>query len=94
MCILAHPDEKALEAARIFVGFWTDKGCCDEATKAFLRTLRDQQLFLFGTAGFGGNTAYFGKILDAVKANIDETVSIIGDFMCQGKMPADGTNNS
>lgn len=82
------PDEQALSAPIIFTGFWTDKGSCDETTKAFLKTLRDRQLFLFGTAGFGGNAAYFEEILKAVKANIDTTVSVMGDFMCQGKMSA------
>lgn len=82
------PDEKALTAPLIFVGFWTDKGNCDESTKAFLKMLKEQKVFLFGTAGFGGNAAYFEKILDAVKTNICETVRVSGDFMCQGKMPS------
>lgn len=82
------PDEQALAASMIFAGFWTDKGGCDETAKAFLKSLKARQLFLFGTAGFGGNTAYFDQILNTVKANIDVSVSVSGSFMCQGKMPA------
>ena len=51
------PDPKALEAETVYVGFWTDKGSCDESIAQFLKTLTNQKVFLFGTAGFGG----FGK---------------------------------
>ena len=44
-------------------------------------------MFLFGTAGFGESEAYFQKVLDRVKESIDESNSIIGTYMCQGKMP-------
>lgn len=40
-----------------------------------------------GTAGFGESEAYFQKVLDRVKESIDESNSIIGTYMCQGKMP-------
>ena len=43
------PDPKALEAERIYVGFWTDKGTCDQDTACFFRTVTTQQIFLFGT---------------------------------------------
>lgn len=88
-CIyFGEPDEKALTAPMIFAGFWTDKGFCDETTKCFLKTLKNRQVFLFGTAGFGGSLAYFEKILDVIKKNLDVSVQLTGSFMCQGKMPA------
>ena len=43
--------------------------------------------FLFGTAGFGGSDAYFEKILGQVKQSIDASNTVIGEYMCQGKMP-------
>ena len=58
------PSAQALEAERIYVGFWTDKGTCDGETAAFLGQITNQQVFLFGTAGFGGAPAYFEKILN------------------------------
>lgn len=80
--------EKApLYADTIFVGFWTDKGTCDEEIVNYLNQLENQKVFLFGTAGFGGDTVYFNQILERVKENISRTNTIIGDFMCQGKMP-------
>ena len=49
--------------------------------------LKNKKIFLFGTAGFGESEAYFQKVLDRVKESIDESYSIIGTFMCLGKMP-------
>ena len=81
------PDEAALKADRIYVGFWTDKGTCDEQSAAFLQKLTAQEVYLFGTAGFGGNQEYFDKVLRKAEKNISKDVKIVGHFMCQGKMP-------
>lgn len=81
------PAPQALAADTVYVGFWTDKGTCDEPTARFLQNLTDQKVFLFGTAGFGGAPAYFQQILDRVKANLAPGVQVTGTYMCQGKMP-------
>ena len=81
------PAPQALAADTVYVGFWTDKGTCDEPTARFLQSLTDQKVFLFGTAGFGGSPAYFQQILDRVKANLAPGVQVTGTYMCQGKMP-------
>ena len=86
-CYFGEPDDQALSAERIYVGFWTDKGTCDEQTARFLEHLTDQQVFLFGTAGFGGAAAYFDQILGRVKEKLGPEVQVIGTYMCQGKMP-------
>ena len=74
-------------ADTIYVGFWTDKGTCDEQTAHFLQSLTNQKVFLFGTAGFGGAPAYFEQILGRVKENLASGVQVVGTYMCQGKMP-------
>lgn len=84
---MGSPNEEALAAEKLYVGFWTDKGTCDESIAAFLRSITHQQVFLFGTAGFGGAPVYFEKILAAVKKNLSETATVTGSYMCQGKMP-------
>ena len=56
------PDAAALAADRLYVGFWTDKGSCDEALAAFLATVEHKEVFLFGTAGFGSQPAYFQAV--------------------------------
>lgn len=81
------PAPQALAADTVYVGFWTDKGTCDEPTARFLQSLTDQKVFFFGTAGFGGAPAYFQQILDRVKANLAPGVQVTGTYMCQGKMP-------
>ena len=72
----------------VFVGFWTDKGTADSKTIEYLKLLRDKKIFLFGTCGFGGSEAYFDRILTNVKSNIDSSNEVIGEYMCQGKMPS------
>ena len=71
----------------VFIGFWTDKGNADSKTIEYLKLLRNKKIFLFGTCGFGGSEAYFERILTNVKSNIDSSNEVIGEFMCQGKMP-------
>ena len=39
------PDDRALDADQIYVGFWTDKGSCDEAVAAFLSRITTQKYF-------------------------------------------------
>lgn len=79
---------EALAADRVYVGFWTDKGSCDETVAAFLQSLpAGKEVYLFGTAGFGGSAVYFDKILDAAAANLPAGVRVAGRYMCQGRMP-------
>ena len=81
------PNEAALAADHLYIGFWTDKGNADSATLELLSKLRDKKVFLFGTAGFGGSEAYFQKILEHVKQSVGPSNSVFGEYMCQGKMP-------
>ena len=71
----------------IYIGFWTEKGNADHLTIDFLNKLRNKKIFLFGTAGYGESEKYFEGIINNVKKNIDSSNTIIGTFMCQGKMP-------
>lgn len=71
----------------LYVGFWTDKGNADAAALSLLAKLKNKKLFLFGTAGFGVSEAYFRKVLDRVCQSIDASNTIVGEYMCQGKMP-------
>lgn len=52
-----------------------------------MKELRGKEFFLFRTAGFSGIQAYFNKILASVQKHIDCSNTVIGTFMCQGKMP-------
>lgn len=81
------PDEKALGADFIFVGFGTYKGECDETLSVLLRKLNNKKVFLFGTAGFGKSELYYEQIISRVKAYINDSNIVVGTYMCQGKMP-------
>lgn len=75
------------DAEMIYVGFWTDKGTADQACRELLGGLRNKKIFLFGTAGFGGSEAYYHKILANVRTVIDASNTVVGEYMCQGRMP-------
>ena len=81
------PDAAALAADRIYAGFWTNQGTCDAKAADFLKSISKGEVYLFGTAGFGGMQSYFDKILQRTAENLCSDVSLIGSFMCQGKMP-------
>ena len=76
------PNEAALAADRLYIGFWTDKGSCNSEIAAFLKQVKGKEVFLFGTAGFGGDAAYFEKVLTAVKKHLDRSNTVIGTYMC------------
>ena len=82
-----EPSEEASKADRIYVGFWTDKGNCNSECEEFLKKLGHKEVFLFGTAGFGGTPEYFDKIIRHVSKKLPFSAQIIGSYMCQGKMP-------
>ena len=44
---VGQPCQEAFEADRIYVGFWTDKGKCNEEIEDFLKQLTEQEVFLF-----------------------------------------------
>ena len=71
----------------LYVGFWTEKGNADHKTLELLSKLKNKKIFLFGTAGFGGSDVYFQKILGQIRQSIDSSNVIVGEYMCQGKMP-------
>ena len=73
-------------ARRVCLGFWTDKGTCSEAVRAFLPALAGRRIFLFGTAGFGLSQAYFAQIIQRVAAQLPADARMEEWFMCQGRM--------
>ena len=75
-----------LGADAVLAGSWTDKGDCDAALAALLAKLDGARVFLFGTAGFGGDPAYFERILGNFAKHLPASVQLAGGAMCQGKM--------
>lgn len=81
------PDAAALQADVLFVGFWTDKGTCDETVVQLLKQAEGKTVYLFGTAGFGQSQQYFDQILARVRENLPAGAVYGGGYMCQGRMP-------
>lgn len=70
-----------------FIGSWTDKGDCAAGTAALLEQLRNKDVFLFGTCGFGGSEAYYESVFQRFAAHLNSDNNICGHYFCQGKMP-------
>lgn len=81
-------DEEAavLSSDTVLAGSWTDKGDCDASLAALLEKLAGKSVFLFGTAGFGGDPAYFERILGNFARHLPADADLKGGAMCQGKM--------
>ncbi len=77
----------------VFIGFWTQDGDADKKTLDEIKYLKDKKAFLFGSCGFGDSKPYFDGILEVVEGHLQETVDVIGSFICQGKMPQEFRNN-
>ena len=80
------PSDEELMADVIFVGFWAIKNSCGEDIKRFIEKLDGKNIFIFGTAGYDNTQEYFDGILDSVKAHVPSSNTIIGTYMCQGKV--------
>lgn len=81
------PSAEGADAEMLYVGFWTDKGTADEGALGFLKNLKGKRIFLFGTAGFGESEDYYKQILARITEALDASNEVVGNFMCQGKMP-------
>ena len=57
----------------LYIGFWTDQGNADKSALELLQRIKNKKVFLFGTAGFGENEAYFQKVLNNVKSSMDKS---------------------
>lgn len=81
------PNVIAKDADLLFIGTWIDKGTCSEEIQEFLKGIEDKKIFLFGTCGFGESEQYFLDLSERIQKNINPSCSVLGSFLCQGKMP-------
>lgn len=69
------------------LGSWTDKGGLDPSLADALPALAGRRVFLFGTCGFGGDPAYYDRVLDSFASALPAGAEVVGRYMCQGQMP-------
>lgn len=75
------------DADLVLLGSWTDRGGLDPELLPALPALAGKDVFVFGTCGFGGDPAYYARVLDRFVAALPEGARVAGRFMCQGQMP-------
>lgn len=78
--------DEALEADIIYIGSWAQAFSCTADIKEFLGKVKGKKVFIFMTAGYGSSEEFFAPIIDSVKALVDSSNEIIGEFICQGKV--------
>ena len=78
LCFFGSPSQEALQAERLFIGFWTDKGACSQRLREVLPSLAGKKVFLFGTAGFGAAEDYFAQIIERVRAELPQDCTVTG----------------
>ena len=87
-CLYYGPvDDAALEADRIYVGSWTARGQMDVPCQQLVDKMHNKEIFLFGTAAFGDGQQYFDEVLERSRSHIHDDCTLIGSFLCLGKMP-------
>lgn len=70
----------------IYLGYWVDKGDCDQLTRSMMSHLQEQRIVLFGTTGASRDAvAYYDKIKVQVESHL-HTHHLLGHFLCQGKV--------
>lgn len=70
----------------VFVGFWTTKNSCADDVQKLLSSLNNKKVFLFGTCGYNNTPEFYNEILTNVKSHINPTNTIIGEFVCMGRV--------
>lgn len=79
--------ERVEDADVVLLGSWTDKGGIAEELKGRLGELAGKRVFVFGTCGFGGDEAYYRRVLANFVSALPEGADVVGTFMCLGQMP-------
>lgn len=70
----------------VAVGFWVDRGTADKKTADYLKTLKNTKVALFATLGANPKSDHAKKSLDNAAALLSETNTVVGSFICQGKV--------
>ena len=70
----------------IVVGFWTIRGGADDKAVEYLKKMTNSRVFLFGTMFSNDITGYGQGVLGRAAAVLNENCTVIGKFICQGKL--------
>jgi flavodoxin len=70
----------------VLLGFWADRGSADQKALQYLKSLEGRRLGLFGTLGAYPDSAHARDISQEVKDLASEKNTVLGCFLCQGKI--------
>ena len=73
----------------VAVGYWVDKGMPDAQAKAYLETVRDANVALFGTLGAWPDSDHARDCIAQGEALVnapERRNRVIGTYLCQGKV--------
>ncbi|MEG0176434.1 flavodoxin family protein [Anaerorhabdus sp.] len=71
----------------VFVGSGAENGNFYPTILEFLKNSRNKNIFLFGTVRFQKTQTYYDRVIKNVKTCIYPGNKLLGEFLCQGKMP-------
>lgn len=74
-----------LEANRLAVGYWNDKGTADKMILDFAEKVTDKELILFGTQGADPESDHGKQCIENVNKLFSDS-NILGHFLCQGRI--------
>ena len=70
----------------VFIGFWVNRGTADERTIAYLERVKGKKVGFFGTLGAYPDSEHAGKVIENVSLIISKENTLLGSFLCQGRI--------
>jgi flavodoxin len=70
----------------VLIGFWADRGNADPKALRYLKSLEGRRVGLFGTMGAYPDSDHAGDIRKKVEGEAAEKNTLLGCFLCQGKI--------
>ena len=83
------PETLPGEYGMVCVGYWVDKGMPDAQAKAYLETVRDAKVALFGTLGAWPDSDHARDCIAQGEALVnapERRNKVLGTYLCQGKV--------
>ena len=78
-----------LDGDAVLLGYWVDKGMPDAQAKAYLETVRDAKVALFGTLGAWPDSDHARDCIAQGEALVnapERRNKVLGTYLCQGKV--------
>jgi len=70
----------------IILGYWVENSKANSLAIDFLKTVRNKNIALYGTAGTDINHPYIKSVITKTESIIDDSNKLLGHFICQGEI--------